>query len=278
MPSSESVIGDDLAARVARVYLAQRSLGCDVTNGDGLALARNTETPLIYDSNFAFDVAPGLAADRSAFADVLAAGFDGVGHQKVVCDAGTAPIVEARLAALGFEVEQILQMVLEGPLPAAPAPRGDVAIHAAETEADWAALVRLQHANFAEKAASGGRAPLEIAVAEQMVHSWRMKAGMRFWLASSEGEPCAYLGSWTGCEGLGMVEYLFTDPTRRHRGIATALISQGVGAVREAGAEAVLIGADVEDTPKQMYLDLGFRPVCIVREWLRPLPPDVAEG
>jgi len=39
--------------------------------------------------------------------------------------------------------------------------------------------------------------------------------------------------------------------------------------VRAEGAQAVLSGAEVEDTPKQMYVDLGFRPVCRTREWLR---------
>ncbi len=258
-----------LAERVARLYVAQRSLGCALEQRPGLSLARNPDTPLIWDANFAFDVDPALAAEDGALAHALDEAFSDAQHQKVVCDAGTAPVVEARLVALGFAAEQTLQLVLEGPLAAVAPPRGDLTIDAAEGEEDWAALVRLQHANFGEKAERAGRPPFERVVAEQMVRSWRMKPGMRFWLARSGGEPCAYLGSWAGQESLGMVEYLFTDPSARHRGIATALISHAVAAVREAGAEAVLIGAEAEDTPKQMYLDLGFRPVCLTREWLR---------
>jgi len=259
-----------LATRVADVYLAQRSLGCDVTQRAGLSLSRNAATPLIYDANFAFAVEAELAADGPTFEAALADAFADARHQKVVCEAGGAPIVEARLSALGFDVEQLLHMVLPGPLAAAPPLRGPVALHEATTEADWAALVRLQRSNFDERATRQGQPPFEPAVAEQMVASWRMKPGMRRWLAHDEGTgPCAYLGSWVGQGGLGMVEDLFTEPAQRHRGIATALIDRAVREVRAEGAEAVLIGAEVEDTPKKMYLDLGFRPVCITREWLR---------
>jgi len=259
----------ELAARIAHVYVAQRSLGCEVTQGGGLTLARNRETPLIWDANFGFDVAPELAADDRALEHALADAFADAGHQKIVCHGGTPQVVEARLAALGFAAEQTLQLVLEGPLPARPAPPRDLEIAAAESEDDWAAIVRLQHANFAEQAVRIGRPPFERAVAEQMVRCWRMKPGMRLWLARRGADPCAFFGSWAGQGGLGMVEYLFTDPAARHRGIATALISHAVAAVRAEGAQAVLIGAEVEDTPKQMYVDLGFRPVCLTREWLR---------
>lgn len=267
-----------LAADAARIYLAQRMLGCDVTRCDGFSLARNPATPLIYDSHFAFDVAGELAEDGAAFEAALDQAFAGAGHRKVVWHASDPPSVEARLAAHDFEVEQVLQMVLEGPLARAPRAGAPWRLHQATSEDDWAALVRLQRANFDERNARNGQPLYEPAVAEQLVASWRMKPGMRFWLATlagreldteTSGEPCAYLGSWAGQDGLGMVEYLFTDPVARHRGIATALIAHAVEAVRSEGAEAVLIGADIEETPKSMYLGLGFSPVCLTRQWLR---------
>ncbi len=258
-----------LAERVARVYLAQRTLGCETTRRPGLTVARNRETPLIWDANFAYEIAAPLAHDPAALGAALDEAFADASHRKVVCDVDTAPGVEAALVALGFGVEQIVQLVLETELAhPTPMPEG-VTIEAAESEPDWAALVDLQHANFTEKAEGGARPPMERVVAEQMVRSWRMKRAMRFWLARAEGVPCAYLGSWVGEAGLGMVESLFTEPGARHRGIARALIGRAVAEVRAEGAEAVLIGADIEDTPKQMYLDLGFRPVCLTREWLR---------
>lgn len=257
------------AEHVSRVYVAQRSLGCETSRPGGHTFARNTDTPLIYDANFSFDVEPELAADAGAFESALDRAFDGAGHRKVVCGPTTAPIVEAQLVALGFEPESILQLVLEGALESTASQPADTETRRAETDADWASLVELQHMNFNEQAIRNDRLPFERAVAEQMVASWRAKHGMAFWLTAASGRDCAYFGSWVGLEGLGMVESLFTDPAYRHRGIATTLIEHCVGVVRAEGARAVLIGADIEDTPKKMYLELGFRPVCVTREWLR---------
>lgn len=263
-----------LAAHVAEVYLAQRALGCDVTRGEGCTVARSHPTPLIYDANFAFDLAPEVAADRARFEACLDAAFDGSSHRKVVCHAADPPIVEARLAAAGFEVDQVVQMVLEGPLAARAGPPDGASLREVSGDAGWDALVGLVQANFDERNAKNGHPPYERAVAVQMVASWRAKPGMRFWTAETREGACAYLGSWSGRDGLGMVEYLFTTPAWRHRGIATALIAWAVEAVRGEGADAVLIGAEIEDTPKAMYLDLGFVPVCLTREWLRLAAPD----
>ena len=149
-----------------------------------------------------------------------------------------------------------------------------LAIAAVTSDDDWKALEELQHENFRERCTRQGIAPFERAVAQQMVESWRAKTGMTFWLARLDGEACAYIGSWPGLEAggrarMGMVESLFTRPECRHRGIATALIANAVADVRTRGAGPVLIGADIEDTPKQMYLALGFEPVCLTREWMR---------
>jgi GNAT superfamily N-acetyltransferase len=194
----------------------------------------------------------------------------------VVCDAGVEPIVEARLAAEGFAAEAVLQLVLEGSLARAARHPAEVTLEPAENDDDWAALVELKHADFEESAAKAGQPPFARAVAEQMVETWRGKAGMRFWLGRAGGVPCAYLGTWAGREGLGMLESLFTLPGQRHRGIATALIERAIDAVRAEGAAAVLIGAAVDDTPRQMYVDLGFRPICLTREWLRVDPREPA--
>lgn len=68
-----------------------------------------------------------------------------------------------------------------------------------------------------------------------------------------------------------MVEDLFTHPDYRHRGIATALIARGVADARARGAGPVIIGADPTDTPMRMYAALGFRPIIVVRHYLRRL-------
>jgi predicted GNAT family acetyltransferase len=63
------------------------------------------------------------------------------------------------------------------------------------------------------------------------------------------------------------VENLFTHPDHRHRGIATALIHHCVADARAHGSRPVVIVCDPNDTPKNMYGALGFRPVAIKRAY-----------
>jgi GNAT superfamily N-acetyltransferase len=265
----------DPVARVVRTYLAQRALGFRTKRGPGFRVIRHSPTPLIYDANYVDSVEPGATDDPSRFFAALDEAHAGVSHRKVVCDPHTPPGVEALLAAHGFEPETVVQMVLRGPWAAKHVDRPvGLEITRVAREDHWAELAELQHQNFGERCRKQGIAPFERAVAVQMVESWRVKTDMAFWLARLDGESCAYIGSWPGIDGgggerLGMVESLFTRPERRHLGIATALIAHGVADARTRGAETVLIGADIDDTPKQMYLALGFAPVCLTREWLR---------
>jgi len=275
MTDSAPQAAPDDAMLAARTYLAQRALGFRTTRGPGFRMVRHAETPLIYDANYAFGVEAGAADDPRRFFEALDAAHAGLAHRKVVCDPSTPPVVEALLAAHGYEAETVVQMVLRSAWPEGRTRHVEgLSIEPVETGADWADLVELQHRNFAERCEQRGVPPFERAVAEQMVESWRAKQPMTFWLARQGVEPCAYVGAWPGLETsgaarLGMVEWLFTLPSRRHRGIATSLIARGVEHVRGRGAGPVLIGADVLDTPRQMYLALGFEPVCLTREWHR---------
>src|SRR5882672_2569888 len=71
---------------------------------------------------------------------------------------------------------------------------------------------------------------------------------------------------------LDHVEDLFTRADFRGRGIGTALISACVADARARGAGPILIGARPTDTPKHMYAALGFRPLCVQRNYLKTDP------
>ena len=79
--------------------------------------------------------------------------------------------------------------------------------------------------------------------------------------------PVAYFSSWEGIYGVGQVENLLTHPDFRNRGFATALIHHCVTDARSSGAGPVVIVCDPNDTPKQLYASLGFRPVAIKRSY-----------
>ena len=79
----------------------------------------------------------------------------------------------------------------------------------------------------------------------------------------------AYGASVLCANGLGMVEDLFTLPTFRKRGIATAIIARAIAHVRQQDAAQILIGAHTTEPPKRLYAALGFAPVCVTREYIK---------
>jgi predicted GNAT family acetyltransferase len=90
---------------------------------------------------------------------------------------------------------------------------------------------------------------------------------VRSWLAYEGSRAVAYFSSWGGIDGVGQVENLFTHPDCRHRGYATALIHHCVADARKHGAGPVVIVCDPNDTPKNMYAAMGFRPVAVKRAY-----------
>jgi predicted GNAT family acetyltransferase len=98
-------------------------------------------------------------------------------------------------------------------------------IRALETDADWEAYAELHAIDWHENIERTKRPLEDAAVPEQMRATHRAKQPpVQYWLAYVEGRPVAYFNSWGGIDGVGQVEYLFTHPEFRHRGIATAVI------------------------------------------------------
>ena len=118
---------------------------------------------------------------------------------------------------------------------------------------------------------------------------------VRYWLAYRGGrsEALTELSAWTSSrhaiglrpvlariwggrsEGLnfrvatGYLDYLFTHPDYRHRGLATALVHHCVADSRKRGAGPVALEADPAGTPKHMYAAMGFRPLSVSHEYLK---------
>ena len=144
----------------------------------------------------------------------------------------------------------------------------------------WALLDQLARLNHQEQNDKNGNALLSEEFTTQM-QAFRLARceEVRFFLAWSEGNAVAFLSSWPGPESpaaiapgigrVGMVEDLFTHPDHRGRGIARALIHHCVADARARGADAVLIGAEVDDSPKAIYAAMGFAPTCLTQAWRR---------
>jgi GNAT superfamily N-acetyltransferase len=247
-------------------YLA---LGNEVIDGPLVSFVRNVEAADIYDANHATRVRARSPKDIDfvlARADEV---LEASRHREFLIDPATPPQLEARLALDGYQYTDEIDLVLDGALQAPPS-SPSVKLRPVVSDDDWTSLARLMRANHEEKNAQGDRAHLSEDVTRQMVLTKRLKEPMvATFLASVKREDCGYFSSWPGTNGLGKVEDLFTSPDFRHRGVATALIRCCVEDARARGAKEVTISAAVDDTPKHMYAEMGFRPVCVLRSWLR---------
>jgi GNAT superfamily N-acetyltransferase len=131
------------------------------------------------------------------------------------------------------------------------------------SEDDWAAYRELD-AMWWEESSTAYFGPYDPELHDEFMLDRRVKAPQaRGWFACVDGVPRAFFTSWPGENGVGIVEDLFCHPEYRHRGLATALIARCVADCRERGAGPVIINSDVNDTPKQMYAAMGFRPLFV---------------
>jgi ribosomal protein S18 acetylase RimI-like enzyme len=90
--------------------------------------------------------------------------------------------------------------------------------------------------------------------------------GARVLAVLDAGTPVAFTQlDWIGRSA--EVAQVYVRPDRRGRGLGTALTSAAVEAA--AGADDVLIVADDEGRPKELYARLGFRPAWTAIELLR---------
>ncbi len=70
-----------------------------------------------------------------------------------------------------------------------------------------------------------------------------------------------YLDSDVDGVRMAMVETVGTLPAYRERGLAKAVVSAAIIAVRDWGAELITVPADADDWPQVIYAGLGFEPV-----------------
>ena len=257
-----TVVDDDvLRQRAAATRLAYFALGNQVsTRALGLFVC-NLSTPLVRDANFAVpesnDCDRVLAWSLEAFRDLPHVAF------KLRPDEDDR--LEARLVSDGWNGGiDLLELVLRGAL--AVEATSSVSVRPVSDDVDRAALTQLKHADWADSAARTGVPAPSMSAARQLVASKLVKCPpVQYLLATIDGVDCAFVSSWEGVDGMGVVEDLFTMPDHRHRGAATTLIAAAVDHARARGAADVLIGADPQDTPKAMYRDMGFRPCSLQR-------------
>jgi len=259
---------DALARTADHVHAGYHALGNRVRPLVGGTLITNSTYAQVHDANLV--VHP---TDRSGCPDHAIGQIGGALapplRPHVHMGAGTFDALEARLAADGWDLTMTLELVLHDALLGAAPP---IDIRLARTDDDWDAVGGMFRADHIEGALREERLPYPQAVTGAVVDVKRAKApAVRVWVARDEGVDCGFFTSWPGVDGVGMVEDLFVLAEHRGRGIARALIHRAVADARARGADPVLIGALVDDTPKDLYRRMGFAPLLMRRCWTAPL-------
>ncbi|HUI27880.1 MAG TPA: GNAT family N-acetyltransferase [Candidatus Kryptonia bacterium] len=250
--------------RVCDTVHGYLEVGNEVFVADGATFVRNRACPRRYDANFVSHVRCETDDAIGRLFERVEREFAGFRHRRFDLDPFAPPPLMARLVLADYECSETVQLVLTGALRVS-AP--EMEIRPVHDEADWATYRELVALEWSERTDRVDPRTID----DFMVNKRGQSPEIRHWLAARDGAAVAYVSSWPGRNGIGLVEDVFTHPAHRHHGLATALIIHAVADARARGAAEIVIGARVDDTPKHMYATMGFRPLLLTRQYLKVL-------
>jgi GNAT superfamily N-acetyltransferase len=259
----------DLARTIAEAYRWQRRLGNRQIAAAHCHIVFDPDHPSLWDSNHADEV---TARTEPEIDSVFAEMDQHLGHTRwrvIHTDCFTPDAFLARLALDNFGERPVtIQMALQGELTERGAA---IDLRPVAGDADWDSLLQLVLADNAEgRRTADLDLPPEFTAAQ--VAGYRAKSGAyHFNLVMLDGVAVAYGAYAAAPNGAGMIEDLFTLPSARRRGIATAMIAAFIDRLRGLGSDTIFLGALATEHPKHLYAGLGFRPVMLARSWVREL-------
>ena len=242
------------AVRARALHHAVQAAVCDVFEPwEHGTVVRATRFPSYWDFNVVrVEEDPGMDVDELvAFADQALAGLR---HRRI--DVEETEVGEALCSGFqdrGWLIERLVWMFHDG-----SAPPG-AAIEVEEVPYDSARDLRIQ---WHEEDFPGRPADDYYDQAREA----DALLGARVLAVLDAGTPVAFTQlDWIGRSA--EVAQVYVRPDRRGRGLGTALTSAAIEAA--AGADDVLIVADDQGRPKELYARLGFRPAWTAMELLR---------
>ena len=136
-----------LARRGVEVNWRNLALGHNVFEADGATFVRNFALPEIYDANFVFGIRTTQPGDVEQLLARAAREYAHAARLTFRVDPFTPTVFEARLALEGYERDEALVMVLDGPLRRATR-RFD--IRPIEDESAWQEYTELKCMDWSE--------------------------------------------------------------------------------------------------------------------------------
>lgn len=247
-------------------YRWHRGLGHGVLSLPNARIIVDASHPNVWDANHADAVS---AATEAEIEDVFSALRKHLAHSDwrvVHTDPFTPDAFVARLALDGFDEQPaVIQMALRERVPVG----AELELRHVTSDDDWKTLSALVVHDHGEGARTGG-ITFSRAVSDGIVAGYRLKApACRFFLAIVDGLAVAYSAYAAGPSGAGIIEDLYTLPSHRGRGIASAMIYSFSDRLHDEECSVVFLGALVRERARHLYAKLGFRPVMLTRTWVR---------
>jgi GNAT superfamily N-acetyltransferase len=208
---------------------------------------------LILDSRDRFG-----AADLAALAGHIL-GRGGARHRAVVVPSeGEGRRLAPGFADLGWDRDRLVLMALRGvprPRPGGP--------DATEQAPEALSALRREMVMLEPWGSAGVAAQLE-------EHQQRLRRALasRCFAAPADDRPAASCELFSA-DGVAEVADVGTLPEHRRRGLATAAVVAAARAARAGGADLVIVTADADDWPRQLYSRLGFEPLGLVERFRR---------
>ena len=257
----------ETARAIAEAYRWQRRLGNPVIAAPHCHIVANPAFPEVWEANHADEVTAETPVEIDAVFAAMDAHLAHTNWRILHTDGFTPDAFLARLALDDFEEKFVaILMALRGDVAARGGP---IDLRPVVGEADWEALLQLWLVDHAEGRRTGGMI-LPPEFTREMVASHRAKSAyFHFHLAYTDGTPVAFGAHAIAANGVGIIEDLFTLPSARRKGFATAIIAAFADRLRAQGCETVFISALVDETAKHLYERLGFRPVGLARTWVK---------
>ena len=249
--------------RVLAFVLANDEAGADRVEPweHGAALLSPTLS-VLWDANYLrLDRAADLGAGALAAEAERVLGAGGARHRAVVVPHGaTAEPLRAGFAALGWDCDRLLFMVLRGTprhRPGAPA----------VDQVERAEVGELQRDLFMTEAEPMGGADVARAVMLREERIMRGSSIRRFGVRAGDrlAASCAIVER----DGIVEVDAVNTLPAHRGRGLGRAAVVEAVRAARDAHPDVVFLGAYRDDWPHRWYQRLGFEPVGMLMRFRR---------
>jgi GNAT superfamily N-acetyltransferase len=234
--------------------LVRRAAGSEIRDRGRYLVVRTQENPTYYWGNFILvppsipvDEALKLFADEFPSASHVALGIDGSSGQAM----GVSGLVES-----GFELE--ISCVLRHVGPPAGGDVDGLPIHGLESDDDWAQLATLRSAIALR---DGRLTPgYEIYLDHRLEEARRLDPERAVHLgAFIDGQLRSSLGVVSDDRGMARYQSVETHPDFRRRGLAGALVvAGGKHAAAAFGAHTLVIVADPDGPPVNLYRSLGF--------------------